>query len=333
MACRKCGSDWTTPKGKDCNRCPHCDKQQLFQARKAGRWVEPIVVKQCECCGREFEAIGPKQIKQRVLCGDEECAKQHRKDGFKRRAAGVYVQRQAHGVSKPDRFCKRCGKGPLARDQKGYCGKQCFFEAVNAGEQRFVGRLHDAWAGLVDWAHDWEHRRLHPPKPCLPMPSCLVCSRPTESHSSKFCSRDCMYQWRGDRACCLCGAIKSNAQAHGSVVCRACKKKKAKARRPQHRSNFRRRARKHGVAYVPIKRIDIYERDSWRCQLCHRLCNKTWLVSKRNGRPHPRSPTIDHIVPMSCGGGHVPENVQLACWSCNVAKGARRIGQLRLAIR
>jgi 5-methylcytosine-specific restriction endonuclease McrA len=56
------------------------------------------------------------------------------------------------------------------------------------------------------------------------------------------------------------------------------------------------------------------------------------LVSKRNGRPHPRSPTIDHIVAMSCGGGHVPHNVQLSCWSCNVAKGARRIGQLRLAI-
>jgi 5-methylcytosine-specific restriction endonuclease McrA len=216
------------------------------------------------------------------------------------------------------------------RDSRKYCDKACYFAAVRSGKQRFKGRVRDAWAAFVDWACDWEYRRTHVIKSRLELPACLICSKPTESREHKFCSRTCMYQWRGDRPCCLCGVITPNAQAHSSVVCRACKKKKAKARRPQHRSNFRRRARKYGVAYVPIKRIDIYQRDSWRCQLCHRMCSKTWLVSKCNGRPHPRSPTIDHIVPMSRGGGHVPENVQLACWSCNVAKGARRIGQLRL---
>ena len=229
----------------------------------------------------------------------------------------------------PDDYCQHCSelitRERCGRDSRKYCGKPCYFAAIRQGKQQFKGRVRDSWAAFVDWAHEW-------PKPCLPLPSCLVCVRPTQSHDHKFCSRECMYQWRGDRACCLCGAIKSKAQAHGSVVCRACKTKKAKARRPHHRSNFRSRARKYGVVYVPIRRIDIYERDSWRCQLCNLICNKTWLVSKRNGRPHPRSPTIDHIVAMSCGGGHVPHNVQLSCWSCNVAKGARRIGQLRLAI-
>lgn len=323
MACRKCGSDWTTPKGKDCNRCPHCDKQQLFQARKAGRWVEPVVVKQCECCGREFEAIGLKQIKQRVLCGDEECAKQHRKDGFKRRAAGVYVQRQVHGVSKPDRFCKRCGKGPLARDQKGYCGKQCFFEAVNAGEQRFVGRVHDAWAGLVDWAYDWkdEYQKIVP---------CLACGALLQNTTGqrKFCNEACRYRFEKPlhKECLDCGCTL-NANTRYVRRCRLCS-----SRRRLARGKVRGRCRRHGVPFdSSVKSVLIFERDAYVCQLCAKKCLSTFTLV--NGKPHPLSPTVDHIIAIAMGiKGHTWDNVQCACWQCNVKKGKQAKGQLRLVM-
>lgn len=62
---------------------------------------------------------------------------------------------------------------------------------------------------------------------------------------------------------------------------------------------------------------DIYERDGWRCHICRRsvLRDKAW--------PHPRSPSIDHLIPLTRGGAHEPTNVKAACLRCNVSKGNR----------
>lgn len=46
--------------------------------------------------------------------------------------------------------------------------------------------------------------------------------------------------------------------------------------------------------------------------------------------PHPKAPTIDHVVPVSEGGDDTRTNVQLACFRCNSAKGARGSQQLAL---
>jgi 5-methylcytosine-specific restriction endonuclease McrA len=70
------------------------------------------------------------------------------------------------------------------------------------------------------------------------------------------------------------------------------------------------------VAYEPIKPSEIYERDGWRCKLCHKK------VNKRLKYPHPKSASLDHIVPMAEGGGHVKANVQLAHFICNSLKSA-----------
>ena len=35
-----------------------------------------------------------------------------------------------------------------------------------------------------------------------------------------------------------------------------------------------------------------------------------------------RRATLDHLIPLSQGGSHHPENVVLACWRCNQTKGA-----------
>jgi 5-methylcytosine-specific restriction endonuclease McrA len=52
-----------------------------------------------------------------------------------------------------------------------------------------------------------------------------------------------------------------------------------------------------------------------------------------NEMPHPLSPTVDHIIAISRGiKGHTWDNVQCACWECNVAKGASARGQLRLSL-
>ena len=88
----------------------------------------------------------------------------------------------------------------------------------------------------------------------------------------------------------------------------------------------RRRAAKVGTMEAePVDRDAIAERDGWRCQLCGRR------VDPSVAWPDPMSRSLDHIVPLSLGGAHVPSNVQLAHLGCNSVKGNRPAGeQLRL---
>ena len=53
------------------------------------------------------------------------------------------------------------------------------------------------------------------------------------------------------------------------------------------------------------KRLKVFERDGWRCRLCRAQSN---LV-------------IDHIFPVSKGGGNQIENLQTLCMNCNELKG------------
>lgn len=69
-------------------------------------------------------------------------------------------------------------------------------------------------------------------------------------------------------------------------------------------------------------------RDKWKCQLCgdNLLDRYTTIMGTRT--PHPRSPTIDHIVPLSFGPtspGHVFDNCQAACFECNSHRGTKSI--------
>lgn len=76
----------------------------------------------------------------------------------------------------------------------------------------------------------------------------------------------------------------------------------------------RRRARKRNAYVAPVKRLEIFRRDKYRCYICKRLTSPKVCV------PHPRAPTIDHIIPLAKGGTHEPANVATACFECNCYK-------------
>jgi hypothetical protein len=89
----------------------------------------------------------------------------------------------------------------------------------------------------------------------------------------------------------------------------------------------RRRARQRGASRRERYSLrQIAERDRWKCQLCGDLVLKSAAV------PHPRAPTVDHILPLARGGDDTVANVQLACFRCNCLKGDRVLKpeQLRL---
>jgi 5-methylcytosine-specific restriction endonuclease McrA len=74
---------------------------------------------------------------------------------------------------------------------------------------------------------------------------------------------------------------------------------------------YRRRARIRGASsVVPFSRESIFERDGWICQICY-------------APVHPGEESIDHIVHVSRGGPHTPENVRLAHRRCNTERGTR----------
>ncbi len=141
------------------------------------------------------------------------------------------------------------------------------------------------------------------------------------------------------KACSRCGGEKDEAEFHSRrAACKECQRaatrawKRAnpdkvraakrrwkarwreanpeKAREHRHRT----RARAFGVPWEPIDPARVFERDGGVCGVCH--------------RPIARSPrgrgvwSLDHIVPLSRGGGHLYSNVQVAHLRCNDRKDA-----------
>ncbi|WP_166535111.1 HNH endonuclease [Blastococcus xanthinilyticus] len=78
--------------------------------------------------------------------------------------------------------------------------------------------------------------------------------------------------------------------------------------------------RRASIQADEAERIDpdeIYARDRYLCQLCGAP------LDMDASHPAPRSPSIDHIIPLSRGGAHTHANVQAAHLRCNLQKGAR----------
>ena len=112
-----------------------------------------------------------------------------------------------------------------------------------------------------------------------------------------------------------------------STACRESGWKRTPAYREERsRYTHQRRVRLAGgpPSRVRVHRLRIFERDGWRCQLCHRLV-------RRDVPPtHDMAPTLDHIVPVSAGGAHESMNVQTAHFICNSRRGSHGVAQLRL---
>jgi 5-methylcytosine-specific restriction endonuclease McrA len=78
----------------------------------------------------------------------------------------------------------------------------------------------------------------------------------------------------------------------------------------------RRRARRKGAECEPYSRWRILERDDWRCQLCGEPIQRDAYYKD------PNAATLDHMVPLSCGGADSPANLQTAHRACNCKRKA-----------
>lgn len=178
--------------------------------------------------------------------------------------------------------------------------------------------------------------------------SCRICGRKFEWHYSggalrRYCSLECLNSYRSEynRKYKLSNASKVKTARRSyylrnkercNLQSRAWYRSNLERVKANHRRYYRlnkekyleswarRRARKAGAYVESVNRSKVLDRDSWTCQICG------GKIPRNVKSPHPLSPHIDHIIPLSEGGKEEYANVQAAHASCNIQKGARLDG-------
>ena len=353
MACRKCGSEWKTATGRDCQSCPHCNKLQRHTARKAGRWVEVTEQATCKNCGMRFTNVGANVGKAR--CCSPECSQACRKLWRKAYSAD-YKNGLLRGTQANKRLqlptCKRCGQ-LFKRSHTGkaanlYCSKRCFFDARNAGDVEWdrTNQIKASWHRLGPYASAPSAmlmRRIAKAHAAIELagsvlcrlavkelarPTCENCGCPCNDGASRFCSYACNKSWRGPRQC-KCGLVIELAAAFGPPPnCKSCKRESRRLQKRMYGS-YRKRCRAYGGYFnKEVRPSAVFASDNWKCHVCGRKTHKVFRVDDK------QSATVDHHpIPLSKGGDHDWHNVRCACFGCNSAKGNKWDGQKRMSLR
>jgi len=172
---------------------------------------------------------------------------------------------------------------------------------------------------------------------------CIICGdafEPTHKEA-KCCSHRCQAVAsnrklveklaKTTQICQECDNEYTPLRANQVYCSKNCRDKAYVRKNPDYASakRHRYRSRLAGAEHEEVVASEIYERDGWRCGICGKR------VNKRLKYPDPLSPTLDHIIPLSLGGAHTKDNLQLAHYICNITKGNRSImpndkGQLML---
>lgn len=133
------------------------------------------------------------------------------------------------------------------------------------------------------------------------------------------CGRAAQVRRKGSRFCsvrCYNVTVGHQVDADRSQAYREKRRRDRCSRRARERDAYR-------AEVVPRR---VFEADGYRCHLCKRKCDRAKEV------PHPKAPTVDHVVPLSDGGLHLPENCRTACFRCNNSKGSRGGGEQLLLV-
>lgn len=180
---------------------------------------------------------------------------------------------------------------------------------------------------------------------------CPYCGAPMSDPRRRQCgSHDCFMAWNHERnarykasgplsqdfVCATCGDVFTRPPVRGQrprycpehAAGRGWKRDNPGSRR---RSDALRRSRVAAAERETFDPIEIFERDGWRCQVP--VCRqRSRQIRSDRSWPHPLSPSVDHIIPVIEGGGHVRANVRASHLICNTSRGARGGGDQLLLI-
>lgn len=127
------------------------------------------------------------------------------------------------------------------------------------------------------------------------------------------------------KQCATCEAFiyHRGKGSHLKKYCTTCSYKAYLAGAKKYRQNypencaqarFRRRTRMKNVRYEVVTESDVINAHGTNCHICEGFIDfsLTW--------PHPKSKSMDHVIPIAKGGTHVLANVKLAHLTCNLRK-------------
>jgi 5-methylcytosine-specific restriction endonuclease McrA len=220
---------------------------------------------------------------------------------------------------KPPAFCNTCWQE--FKPVRGSIGKFCSYDCSGAAlskvkkEVASIKRLHHlqqieplkALAKIQRKLHRMDalvERKIEAQrkKDLLALKPCAVCAKAVGYNfgtPKRYCSQQCL-------------DAKPKTEKQKELARSWRKKRKALQR-----------GASTGVAVSPRA---IFNRDGWRCQICLKP-----TPEKLRGAYKQSAPELDHIIPLSKGGAHSPDNIQTACRACNAEKSNKSvIGQMGL---
>ena len=286
VKCPGCGNQFVRKQSK--NRRTYCNRLCAEAEKRRKRF--PVVAKQCKYCLKEFTTRKPSR---------------------------VYCSRSCVSAIGKECICEQCGVSYKAKRSERFCGKSCSRQwCVKNKPHRYSPVSSGVYWWVMRWK-GWTERRQET--------ECGWCkSLFVTVTGKKYCCQNCSrlstnagYVDRyesvavpGVFVCELCGrGIRCKSILQAKKYCKVCRKRVDRAN-----GCHRKRTRMRGLPYEPINKAKLFERDEWQCKICGDA------VDRELDGNDPMGPTIDHIMPIAKGGGHIWDNVQLAHRTCNEMK-------------
>jgi HNH endonuclease len=272
--CKVCDASFSY---RETGRIRYCSDECF---RKRDEQTPSVEIRQCRSCGTTFEA-NRNQVR-KTYCSAE-----------------CYAESKSRRLALTLRTCKCCDQ-PFTRAERGpqsqFCSDACKKASRRAGKLAAARK----WYATAEWAtcDTCGLRMLR--RPNSEVTICSPCRQGKQIKHGVTRTYD-----RGCR-CRACTDAVSSASLRN-------KYKRAAEGIPLDISH-RARARRYGVQHQHVNKLQVYERDEWRCGLCGDP------VDREAKWPSAMSASLDHIVPMSAGGSHMYENVQCAHLRCNLIK-------------
>lgn len=225
---------------------------------------------------------------------------------------------------------KRCGTCDRAFDERlGKRGRPRVFCSAECSSRRSYEESEQSRQRRLARERGYHAKRAAAERARRPKRFCKVCYSELIGSRRKFCSLACNQAAitaakaarsgasQGSFVCVECGSSFSATTYTKNLPRKFCGPECRKRNSDRLRTRARRAATRTLVVFA-FDPISIFQRDQWTCQACG---VETPIDLK--GTFEPNAPELDHIIPLSRGGFHSPDNCRCLCRSCNADKGDR----------
>lgn len=151
---------------------------------------------------------------------------------------------------------------------------------------------------------------------------CPICNKEflADRFTQVCCSKTCQSRRGGkgpyknyNLTCVVCGKEFKGSRFNAKTCSKKCNHAYCSATRKARYRNLQQK----GLYDYSITLETVYEKFGGECNYCHK---KLDFNCDKLSNDYP---SIDHMIPLSKGGSHTWDNVQLLCRRCNFKKGAK----------